>query len=270
MRKMKFTSWGMACLLGGCLSLVSCQQEELGGVPVAKGTGTITLELNAQPGFASSSKTKAVDEAAYTKVGDYTVEIRKDDESGSIVKSGLAKELTASSSELGRGSYFLKAYMGEEKVSSRDVFYSVGSDYVSVLDENEKKVSLTCEPTCAKFVVNFDENMKTYFSDYYVIYSTAALGNNTVTWAKNDTAPWYLKVGKDETVKATFHVTRLTDGKSNSGEWSYVISPNKAWTLNVKANNNLSEGNLGLTITVDDGTENIPVEITVPSDWAKD
>lgn len=105
----------MACLLGGCLSLVSCQQEELGGVPVAKGTGTITLELNAQPGFASSSKTKAVDEAAYTKVGDYTVEIRKDDESGSIVKSGLAKELTASSIELGRGSYFLKAYMGEEK-----------------------------------------------------------------------------------------------------------------------------------------------------------
>lgn len=65
MRKMKFTSWGMACLLGGCLSLVSCQQEELGGVPVAKGTGTITLELNAQPGFASGSKTKAVDEAAY-------------------------------------------------------------------------------------------------------------------------------------------------------------------------------------------------------------
>ena len=29
---------------------------------VAKGTGTITLELNAQPGFASGSKTKAVDE----------------------------------------------------------------------------------------------------------------------------------------------------------------------------------------------------------------
>lgn len=48
---MRFMSWGMACLLGGCLSLASCQQEELGGVPVAKGTGTITLDLVADAGF---------------------------------------------------------------------------------------------------------------------------------------------------------------------------------------------------------------------------
>ena len=122
MRKMKFTSWGMACLLGGCLSLVSCQQEELGGVPVAKGTGTITLELNAQPGFASGSKTKAVDEAAYKDKNEYTLRIL----SGDNIKGEYLFKDRPVSIELEEGAYMLKAFYGNEQVASRNEFYVYG------------------------------------------------------------------------------------------------------------------------------------------------
>ena len=106
----------MACLLGGCLSLASCQQEELGGVPVAKGTGTITLELNAQPGFASGSKTKAVDEAAYKDKNGYTLQIL----SGDNIKDEFLFKDRPASIELEEGAYKLKAFYGKEQVVSRN------------------------------------------------------------------------------------------------------------------------------------------------------
>ena len=97
-------SWGMACLLGGCLSLASCQQEELGGVPVAKGTGTITLDLVADAGFSSNSKTKAVDEAVYKNLNQYTVQILDMDDN---VKREFTYSANPESVTLDNGSYLV-------------------------------------------------------------------------------------------------------------------------------------------------------------------
>ena len=259
-------SWGMACLLGGCLSLASCQQEELGGVPVAKGTGTITLELNAQPGFASGSKTKAVDEAAYKDKNGYTLQIL----SGDNIKDEFLCKDRPVSIELEEGAYKLKAFYGKEQVVSRNEFYVYGEKAFGVKGgDQDKSVSVECVPTCAKVQVDFDETMATYFSDYKVVYDTKALnGSTTATWAKGDTEPWYLKVDKaGETVKATITLTPKAEyeTKEASVVQTKTLSPNQGWTLKVKPNYN--HGQLGLEITIDETTEDKPIDIVIPPTW---
>ena len=266
MRKMKFTSWGMACLLGGCLSLVSCQQEELGGVPVAKGTGTITLELNAQPGFASGSKTKAVDEAAYKDKNEYTLRIL----SGDNIKGEYLFKDRPVSIELEEGAYMLKAFYGNEQVASRNEFYVYGEKAFGVKGGDlDKLVSVECVPACAKVQVDFDATMATYFSDYKVVYDTKALnGATTATWVKDDTEPWYLKVDKTgETVKATISLTPKVEYETKEATivQTKTLSPNQGWTLKVKPNYN--HGQLGLEITIEETTVDEPIDIIIPPNW---
>lgn len=265
MRKKRFTSWGMACLLGGCLSLASCQQEELGGAPVAKGTGTIRLDLNAQPGFASGSQTKAVDEEAYRDKNGYTVQILSNE---SVKGEYLFKDLPASI-PLENGPYKLKAFYGKEQTASRNEFYVYGETAFGVNGDTDKPVSVTCEPTCARVRVNFDEKMATYFNDYKVVYDTKALnGASTATWAKDDTEPWYLKVDKaGETVKATITLMpkEAYETKTATIVQTKTLRPNQGWTLTVKPNYN--HGQLGLVITIDETTDDKPIDIIIPPNW---
>lgn len=247
-------------ICGGCFT--SCMEEELTAGTAKEAEVRIALDVDAK----FSPQTKAVDENDYRNMDNYQVEIRKNDRNGDLVKSGLFSELKEEFS-LERGNYFLKAYKGAEHVASRDEFYAADSTSFSILSAGTQTINLTCVPSCAKCQVVFDANMDEYFTDYYITYSTVALGNNTVKWAKGDTEPWYLKVNKNEIVKATIHLTRKSDGKTNTGEWSYALSPNQGWTLKVRANYNVSEGDLGITITIDEGTNDIPIEIEVPSDW---
>ena len=260
--KKEFYNGLLAFLMTSSVCLTSCVEEVM--MAQANGEAEVRIELNVDTQFGPV--TKAVDEN-YTDINTYQVEIRKNDATGEIVKNGLYNTFTEV--KLQRGNYYIKAYKGAEHVSSQDEFYAVGSTSFSIVDENTKNISFTCEPTCAKCQVSFDANMDEYFSDYYVTYSTMALGSSTVNSTKANTAPWYLKVNDNEEVKATIHLTRKSDGKTNTGEWKYTLSPNKGWTLKIKANNNTSEGNLGITITIDEGTNDIPINIEVPSDWIK-
>ena len=259
--KKEFYNGLLTFLMTSSVCLTSCVEEVM--MAQANGEAEVRIELNVDTQFGP--ETKAVDENSYKDINTYQIEIRKNDANGEIVKNGLYNTFTEV--KLQRGNYYIKAYKGAEHVSSQDEFYAVGSTSFSIVDENPKNISFTCEPTCAKCQVSFDANMDEYFSDYYVTYSTAALGSNPVSSTKTNTAPWYLKVNDNEEVKATIHLTRKSDGKTNTGEWKYTLSPNKGWTLKIKANNNTSEGNLGITITIDEGTNDIPIKIEVPSDW---
>lgn len=244
--------------------LTACVQEDV-MTPLA-GEAKVRLSLDAQTAFSTNTKAY-VDENGYKQIDNYTVEIRKNNASGETVKSAKYSELKSTPISLSRGDYYVKAYMGREEAASREVFYATDATSFSILDESTKTISLNCKPTCAKCKVVFNDNMAEYFSDYYITYSTTALGNNVATWAKGDSAPWYLKVGQNETVKATIHYARKSDGKQQTAEWSRSLSPNEGWTLKVSANNNMTEGSMNVTITIDDSTNDIPIDITVPSDW---
>lgn len=257
--------YGMAYLLSGCMLMTSCQVEDL--TSFSKGKGTIALDLSATASF--NTETKAVNEGDYKNLDNYTVQILKFG-STDPVKFFTYGEKPASIT-LDNGAYTMKAFYGSNiDAASRTGFYVEGSEAFNVNGETDKSVSVACLPTYGKVAVEFSE-MDTYFSDYYVLYSTSALGSNTAKWAKADTEPWYLKLNKEgETVTATIYLIPKSEYQIKTGTVTktYTLAPNKAWTLQIAPSYNDKTGKLGIiTITIDESTNDIPLDIVVPSEW---
>lgn len=250
-------------LLMGCLAFIglttqSCSSSE---EPAnMEGTGSITLSVTTQASF-----TKAIDESTYGNVNNYTVQILNND--GASVKEFLYSD-KPDKINLNNGTYTLKAFYGTESNASRTSFYVEGNNTFQINGEPLQNVSVTCAPTCGKVAVKFASNMSEYFSDYSVVYETAALkaAGSTAVWAKDDTEPWYLKVDpKGETVTASIQVTRLSDNKTATVEKTYTLAPGKSWTLSIAPQDN--NGNIGIEITIDESTDDEVIDIEVPSEW---
>ena len=245
-------------------SLTSCTGNESEGV-VPEEFGTLKLGLTTGNGFDIAAG-RAVDVSPYNKVENYKIEILKGKK---IVQEFASIKDVPESIKLTNGTYQVRASYGTEHAMSRDEFLSQDVQEVLV-KANKQVVSLTCKPTCAKVQVNFSEEMDTYFADYKVSFSTAALGSESAPWAKGDTDPWYLLVNpKGEEVKATIQLTPKKEYQTPAGSVSrtYTLKPNECWTLNVAPKYTAQNGQLGITITIDTRTDDIPVDIVVPSDW---
>lgn len=242
----------------------SCSSES--DPVIESGEGGITLALTAETGFQS---TKAVNEEDYTKVDGYTVQIYKDGVSSPIVNETLADfkaEVEKDEKKLYRlsnGAYTLKAFYGENKPVSTSSMFVYGEQAFSV-NNNSEAVAITCKPACARVKVVFASSMEDHFSDYSVVFETKALGESTFTWKKSQTDPAYLIVDKGESVKATINLTSKA-GKTSSVSKTYVLSPAMAQVINVKPV--IASGNIGIEITIDETTNDIPVDIVIPSDW---
>ena len=265
MRNLRVLLYGMAYLLSGCMLMTSCQVEDL--TSFSKGKGTIALDLSATASF--NTETKAVNEGDYKNLDNYTVQFLKVGESDPV-KTFKYAEIPASV-ELDNGAYTVKAFYGTNTdAASRTGFYVEGSNSFNLNGETDKSISLTCTPTYGKVKVEFTE-MDTYFSDYYVTYSTSALGSSsTAKWSKADTEPWYLKLNNGgETVTATIYLTPKSQYQSKAATVvrTYDLAPNKAWTLQVAPSYNDKTGQLGVSIKIDEGTNDIPVDIVIPSEW---
>ena len=246
---------GTAVFLGLILSACSTSQDPT----VENGTGRISLGVTTSTAFS-----RAVTESDYSNVNNYTVQIL--DNEGEQVQEFQYGEKPENIT-LKNGSYTLKAFYGTEHEASRNEFYVEGSTSFSVAGD-EKQVTVDCYPTCGKVAVKFASNMDESFSDYSVVYKTNALtaAGKTAVWAKGDSEPWYLKVDKaGETVTATIQVTRVSDSKSATVERTYTLAPGKSWTLNIAPAD--ENGGLGISITVDETTDDEEIDIEVPSDW---
>lgn len=262
--KLSFGSLCLALMAG--FALTSCSQSQENG---ETGVSTLSLRLNAPSGdFA----TRALNETDYRTLANYTVNISSV-EDGKVVAGPYKGNELPNSIVLPYGSYTVSAACGKEVAASRDEFLSKGEETVYLGSGEEKSVTVNCAPTCGKCVVKFDTEMATYFDDYKVEYSTEALGSNVVTWAKNDVDPWYLLVNKNgETVKATIRLTAKETYKVDGEgviEKTYELKPNKSWTLNIKPNHIETTGTLGITITIDESTNNHDVDVIIPADWIK-
>lgn len=255
------------CSFVSMLLFASCSKDDATNVAEPNGSGTISLSVAADAGFKSS---RAVNESEYTKTDNYTVKILQGEEE---LASFLYKD-KAASYKLDNGNYTLKAFYGEELPASRDKFYVVGTKEFTV-SGNDVAVNVDCEPTCGKLIVNFDSKMADFFSDYYVTYETKALtvASQTCKWAKDDKEPWYVKLdAAGEAVKATVHYTVKDSDKERTQVLTYKTNdggdkmlPNKSWTLNISPKDN--NGSLSITITIDENTNDKPIEIVVPTDW---
>ena len=272
MRKKKFTSWGIAWLLGCCLMLSACSSDE--ALQTADGMGAVQLSLTAGMGF--DAKTKAVDEGNYLMarpLANYTVQIisKKD---GSVVPDceWAYKDVPKGLIELPSGDYTIVAFDGKEfnqNASTRQGIYMYGETPLTVNSDQVAKKSVRCTPACGKLEVKFGADMEKHFSDYAVHFSTQAVSaNGQIIWPKSDTDPLYVKLDKaGEKVTATFHITTKTGKVVNIKPLERDMKWGTRWVITVNPKVEDTTGKVGITITFDDSTNDKPIDIEIPSDW---
>ena len=256
---------GLFLACGGLLT--SCVMEE--EMITKAGQATVRIELNADAAFGP--ETKAVNISDYENKDNYTVQILKEGQLYENHSWKYAEKPTTITLPI--ASYTLKAFYGTDAPYSRTGFYVEGTQSFAVTGEEEvKTVTASCTPVVGKLVTAFDEKMATYFSDYKVVYTTSTITGEEVAWAKDDTDPWYIKVPKGgETVTAKIILTPKAeyDSKQTKKEVTetYTLHPNKAWTLQIAPNYTAINGKLGISITIDEKTNDHEIDIVVPSDW---
>ncbi|MBQ7180121.1 MAG: DUF4493 domain-containing protein [Bacteroidaceae bacterium] len=261
-------------LTTSCLS--ETKDLEPRSVPEEKETGRLVLDLNADANFAF--ETRAVDENTYKNTDNYTVNIT-DNKGVSKFSGTFATLQTRLPLELDLGSYSITASYGTEQAASRDNFLATGSNTFTISGGNTTSTTVNCTPTAGKVLVEFDSSMDTYCDTYSVDFSgTAALGTSVAHWGKTDTAPYYLAISEaGETVSYTIHITTKDDYAGLNGEdkvtnatatGSFTLQRNKAKKLTIRPNYTpTTEGGLKIEVTIDDSTNDIPIEIEVPVTW---
>ena len=268
-------------MLGAMGFLASCVSEERDlDVPekTQKQTGTLKLSLNADAAF--QTQTRALNEADYRNVANYTVQLINTANQnvllecrGSELSQNLPKELEG-------GSYEVKAYYGTESAASRNDFRVEGSEVFTIHANDQTTVTVNCLPTCGKVSVVFDSEMATYYNDYSLTFGgTEALNGTTLAWSKTDTDPWYVKLNESgETLTFTVSVTAKdeyahldgTGAKQTSGTatGTFTLARNEGHKITVTPTYTpTTEGGLSITITIDESTNDRPVTIEVPVSW---
>ena len=269
-------------LLGLILLMSSCTTESniLGDKEPASGKqGTVTLNLSSTAGF--EAQTRAVNENDYRNLNNYTVQLLKSSGEKIDEFSYSAKDYKLPYT-LDLGSYIMKAFYGQEKDASRDVFYSVGQTVFTVKADQTEAVSVVCEPTCGKISAVFDNAMATYFDEYKVTYSgTEALGAKTLDWLASDTAPWYVKLNATgETMHYAIYLRAKDDYLTNVDgnkltektiEGNFVLKRNTAHKLTIAPTYTpTGTGGLGIQITIDESTNDQDITLDVPISWVSE
>ena len=269
---MKTCKWMTAMMLCAGFSLSACTSDDGLSSPSETKQGQLVLKLSSGAEFREN--TRAVNLDTYKNTDNYTVKVYD--------KNGVEK-LNCKGSELEQnmpltltiGSYKVIASYGKEHNASRDEFYVEGTaaGTIKAGSQNEPAI-VTCTPTCGRISVLFDAGMSDYFSDYSVDFKgTKALGANSVSWAKNDSEPWYVKLEENgENITFTINATAKEEYSSN-GTWSgtFNLQRNKAYKVNVKPSPIApGTGNIDLEIYIDQTTNDIEKDIEVPVTWIKE
>ncbi len=271
---MKKTTWMLGAVLFVGMALTSCSQETDIVDPNETGLGQLTLTLNSKTDFIVESR--AVSEASYANVDNYTVVVTDKDgvEKLNCLGSEVASKMPL---VLPIGAYTVKAYYGTESAASRNNFYVYGETQGTIKADQKESVAVTCTPTCGRISVNFASEMSTYFSDYNVSFTgTEALAGSSISWLKSDTEPWYVKL--NETAETlTFVITVTTkDDYINGGNkeqvttktGTFTLARNKAYKMNINpVYTPTGSGELSFEVTIDDTTEDKEYDIEVPVTW---
>lgn len=244
-------------VFAGLISFTSCNSEDEG--PVKEGKGLFKLALAATTGYGVG--TKAVDESQYTDLADYQVEILNGSTISSTFKYNKMPEFIA----LSAGNYTLKAYKGEDVAASITSMYVEGRSSFTVTSRDTVSASVTCTPACAKVIMDYAETMDTYFSDYSVSFQTSFTETAFSLDKANKDLPVYLKAKNKETLAVKIRMVKKSDKTSATIEKTYTVNPGDALTIHIVPKE--SSGNLGLSITVNEETNDHPIDIIIPSDW---
>lgn len=262
----KYVRLLMGLLIAGWWS-ASCSSDHDDIPSEASGKGGVRIGLSTDTGFSS----RAVDESYYADKNNYTVQILKD---GKVVEGCEYKysELPDDLIELSNGSYVLKAFCGAEKVFSKMEMYVVGETPFTINSGQVIDKVVECALACARISVAFDPLMKDYFSLYSVMVQTNTMkkgDGGQVAFSEAETDPYYFKVGENETVTASF---LFQDKNGNpvtikDNPKTYTLSPKQALKIKVAPKVMSTTGDLGITININEETNDKEVDILIPAEW---
>lgn len=241
----------------GFVSLVSCSSED---EPLTRGgEGLIRLALTATGEYEVGSK--AVDEGSYNDLADYQVEILN----GNIVSEAFKYSEMPEFIAMPAGNYTLKAYKGEDVSASTTSMYVEGMSSFTVTEKDTISASVICKPVCAKIIMDYAQTMDTYFSDYSVSFKTSFTEIPFLLDKASKDQPVYLKAKNEETLHVKILMVKKSNKTTATIEKTYAVNPCEALTIHIVPK--LSSGNLGLSITVNEETNDHPIDIIIPSDW---
>lgn len=246
----------LSCIFGGWLLTACTSDDALQQIP--EGKGYVKLALNTNTGF----QTKAVDESYYSQKENYTVEITNS--AGNKIGTYTGTTIPTEMIELNNDTYFIKAYCGEDKAASIKTMYVEGTQEFDINSNQVTEVIVNCAPVCARIKVIY-EGMEEYFTNWSTTFKTQALDESSFVYEKDMTDPLYLKVNKNETIFPEFSLTSKTGKVTIINDQDFTLNPNEALTITVKPT--IDSGNLGITIEINDQTNDIPIDIEIPSDW---
>lgn len=261
---------GVSLLIGAMLSSCS-QMTDFQNQSEQTGKGMLSLSLSAAADF----KSRAVVETEYENVDEYTVVVT--DKYGVEVMNCKGAEMASQMPlVINVGDFTVQAFYGVDAVASRDAFYVYGETQGYIKPDEEVAATVVCTPTCGRLRVAFDENMADYFNDYKVEFTgTKAMKSADVKceWKKDDTEPWYVKLEEGgETISFTIttetkeEFVNANQQKVATKTGTFSLAPNKGYKLNV-APSYTATGKLGLNITIDESTNDKPVDVEVPVEW---
>lgn len=272
----------LCMMMGVAVLATSCLSEDHDLNPVQEQTqekqvGQFRINLSADASF--SAQTRALNEATYRNTNNYNVQLLSS--AGAVLLEAKASELSANLPKtLEIGTYTVRAFYGTERNASRNDFRVEGSTTFDIKANENSQVNVNCLPTCGKVLVNFSDDMATYYNDYNVTFGgTTALGSETFAWAKDDADPWYILLGENgESLNYTINLTAKdsylhVDANGNktsaaTATGTFTLQRNRAYKLTVKPNyTQTTEGGLSVTITIDESTNDKPITIEVPVNW---
>lgn len=276
---MKTNKWMAVLMFCFGFSFSACTSDDGLNTPNEAGQGQLVFKLSSGAEFTED--TRAVNLDTYRNTDNYIVKVYDKDNveklscKGSELEQNLPLTLTI-------GSYRVVASYGKEHDADRNEFYVEGTTAGTVKAGNKNEPAIvTCTPTCGRISVNFETEMADYFSDFNVQFKgTKALGTKSIAWSKNDNDPWYVALDKGgEDINFTINTTTKDEYVNSANQeqtYAYTgkfrLERNKAYKMHVNVEYHPSQGGstsgeVGLTITIDESTNDKNETIEVPVTW---
>ena len=261
---MKKTIISGASMVAICLLAASCDSELVKG---GSGAGYLApnvdldddvIELTGKTESRAEGEALPPADPAAITVQDLSLRVTSED--GSFMKTWETLADYDATTEFRVGSYFVEAFYGDEDAEGFGQSHFFGSETVNVADGQTTTFGFTAVPTKAMVTLNFSEAFRNYMSDWNVTYATAA--GNSITTAKDETRPAYVKPGK---VTVTLGVTK-PNGKSGTLTAAEIdAKAGYSYTINVDMNEGAGAGDAGLSISYQeevDKVETVDIDIS--------
>lgn len=259
MKQMKKTIILPALLMTGAM-LTGCSQEET--VPQK---GTVELNLSAETSF----KTRAIDQAAYEDIRNYTVKL-VNKRTGAIVNEASYGDWSLAYQVDSNTEYIISASYGTEAAASFDDVLCYGEETFTVKPGETHYVAFAARPQAAKLSVNYSDDFTTYYKDCEVSVKTKYMEAPQVMTIENVGQTLFLKAKEaEEQVTLGFKVIGK-DGNEvaeKGGTQTVTVSPQTWLKVTVKPNvQQIEGGKFGINVIVDNGVTEQEVNFDVPND----